>query len=388
LEEQLRQSQKMEAIGQLAGGVAHDFNNLLTVINGYCDLLLTSLPTADPARESVAEILSAGERSAALTRQLLAFSRKAVVAPRAMVLNAVIAGAEKLLRRLIGSDVRLTATLAPELWPVLADPGQIEQVLLNLVVNARDAMPTGGRLTIETRNIELDAGYAASRPDTRPGPYVMLTVTDTGTGMPPDVLARVFEPFFTTKPPGKGTGLGLATVYGIVKQSGGHLALSSEVGIGTTFKIYMPRAEQAANTTVAAPPPAAPKRGTGTVLVAEDDAAVRLLARRILAKSGYTVLDAATVEEADRQARLTDQLDLLVTDVVMPDGGGRAVAERVTKRHPGVKVLYVSGYTDDAVVRHGVLREGMHFLQKPFTAAALAGKVREVLDAPLESATR
>jgi PAS domain S-box-containing protein len=381
LEEQYRQAQKMEAVGQLAGGVAHDFNNLLTIINGYADLLLQSLPPDDPSRGLISEIHRAGERSAGLTRQLLAFSRQQVLAPRVLDLNAVVSDTEKMLRRMIGEDVRLATSPAPGLWLVKADPGQVEQVLLNLAVNARDAMPTGGRLTIETRNVELDAGYAAGHPGAHPGPHVLLAVSDTGCGMTDEVKARIFEPFFTTKGPGKGTGLGLATVYGIVTQSGGHVGVYSEAGVGTTFKVYLPRAEGPVGGSKVRAGALAPPRGAETVLLVEDDPGVRALSRHILAGCGYTVLEAGDGDEAARAAvRHAGLVHLLVTDVVMPGGGGRAVADRLLERCPGLKVLYVSGYTDDAVVRHGVLHESVNFLQKPFTPAALAWKVREVLD--------
>jgi two-component system cell cycle sensor histidine kinase/response regulator CckA len=383
LEEQFRQAQKMEAFGQLAGGVAHDFNNLLTIINGYSELLLHRLPPTDPSRELAAEIYKAGERSAALTRQLLAFSRRQVLAPRVLDLNAVVGDTDRMLRRLLGEDLRLATALAPDLWAVRADAGQVEQVLMNLAVNARDAMPTGGRLTIETRNVELDAGYARARPGARPGPHVLLSVTDTGSGMTPAVKARVFEPFFTTKEPGKGTGLGLATVYGIVQQSGGHVAVYSEVGVGTSVKVYLPRVESAAGGSKVLPGLLVPPRGTETVLLVEDEAGVRALTRHVLAGCGYAVLEAADGAEAVRLAAgHGGPIHLLVTDVVMPGTGGRAVAEQVAASHPRVRVLYMSGYTDDAVVRHGVLQEGVNFLQKPFSPAALAFKVREVLDAP------
>jgi two-component system cell cycle sensor histidine kinase/response regulator CckA len=381
LEEQFRQAQKMEAFGQLAGGVAHDFNNLLTIIIGYSEILLESLPENDPFREMIAEIHKAGERSAGLTRQLLAFSRQQVLATRILNLNEVVADTDKMLRRLIGEDIRLTTTLETQPWAVQADPGQVEQLLLNLAVNARDAMPKGGRLTIETKNVELDEAYIGTHKDVRIGRHVLLSVTDTGSGIPPAVVARIFEPFFTTKETGKGTGLGLATVYGIVKQSGGHVAVYSEVGLGTTFKVYLPQAEQPSERSLAPSRILAHPRGTETILLAEDEAAVRALTRSVLTGCGYCVLEAADGEEAVRVAAAhSGPIQLLITDVVMPGTGGRAVAEQLTKKYPSLRVIYVSGYTDDAVIRHGVLRDGVNFIQKPFTAAALARKVRDVLD--------
>lgn len=382
LEEQFRQAQKMEAIGQLAGGVAHDFNNLLTIINGYSDVLLQSLPATDPMRDMVDEIHKAGERSAGLTRQLLAFSRKQVLAPRVLDLNEVLADIDKMLRRLIGEDVRLTTTLASDTWAVRADPGQIEQVLLHLAVNARDAMPLGGRLIIETRNVEIDEEYVRNHTDAQIGPHALLSVTDTGSGMPPEVKAKVFEPFFTTKGHGKGTGLGLATVYGIVKQSGGHIAINSRVGAGTTFQIYLPRVEKVSGGSKLLSGFQLPPRGTETILLVEDEDGVRALTRHVLEGCGYTVLVAANGDEAVRLARRHDgPIHLLITDVVMPGAGGRAVAEQMTMSDPMMRVLFVSGYTDDAVIRHGVLSEGVNFLQKPFSSVTLAFKVREVLDA-------
>ena len=385
LEDQFRQAQKMEAFGQLAGGVAHDFNNLLSIILGYSDLLLQSLPKSDPSRQLVDEIYKAGERSAALTRQLLAFSRKQVLVTRILNLNEVVTDTDKMLRRLIGEDIRLTSTLDSQPWLVLADAGQIEQVILNLAVNARDAMPQGGRLTIETRNVKLDEDYVRTHKDARSGPHVLLSITDTGSGMPPEVIAKIFEPFFTTKEPGKGTGLGLATVYGIVKQSGGHVAVYSEVGIGTTFKIYLPRTEQASEPKIVSRV-LIPPRGTETILLAEDEAGLRTLTKLILSQCGFQVLEAVDGEDALRVAAAHDgPIHLLITDVVMPGKGGRAVAERLADLYPGLRVLFISGYTDDAVIRHGVLRDGVNFLQKPFIARVLASKVREVLDKPAES---
>ncbi len=363
---------------------AHDFNNLLTVINGYSDILLLQLSKNDPSRKLIAEIHKAGERSAGLTRQLLAFSRQQLLAPRVLDLNEVVHDTEKMLRRLIGEDVRLTTTFEPKPWAVRADPGQIEQVLLNLAVNARDAMPKGGRLTIETRNIKLDESYALTHKDARTGPHVALSVADTGSGIPPEVMAKIFEPFFTTKEPGKGTGLGLATVYGIVKQSGGHIGVYSEVGIGTTFKVYLPRVEEAVEDVKPPSRTQAPPRGTETILLAEDEAGVRNLTSYLLRECGYTVLEAVDGVDAIRVAAVHDgAIDLLITDVVMPSAGGRVASEELSRQYPGLRVLFVSGYTDDAVIRHGVLREGVNFLQKPFTPLAMAVKVREVLDAPV-----
>jgi PAS domain S-box-containing protein len=382
LEEQYRQAQKMEAVGRLAGGVAHDFNNLLTVISGYGQLVLASLPPGDPNRELVREIAAAGDRAAGLTRQLLAFSRKQLVAPRVLDLKALLADLDSLVRRVIGEDVHLVTASDPDLWPVKADPGQVEQVVLNLVVNARDAMPTGGRLTIETRNVELDESYARGHAGAGSGPHVLLAVTDSGVGMDAATQARMFEPFFTTKGE-KGTGLGLATVYGIVKQAGGHVSVYSEPSQGSTFKVYLPRAPKGLPVSKSHPGLSAMPRGTETVLLVEDEEGVRALTRHVLNGCGYTVLEAADGRQAVRVAeQYGGQIDLLVTDVVMPDMGGRAVAERLLASRPGLKVLYLSGYTDDAVVRHGILEAQVQFVQKPFSPAALAQKVRDVLDSP------
>ncbi len=378
LEGQLLHSQKMEAVGRLAGGVAHDFNNLLTVILSYSDLLLEDLPSDAKDREDVEEIRKAAIAASSLTRQLLAFSRQQVLQPRILDINAVVSGTEKLLTRLLGEDVRLSTSLAPELGNVKVDPGQLEQIIMNLAVNARDAMPRGGKLTIETANVDMDAAYVAGHPVAQPGRYAMLAVSDTGIGMDAQTQARIFEPFFTTKEPGKGTGLGLATVYGIVKQSGGFIWVYSEVGHGTSFKIYLPRVDEAAPALGAAP---ALVGGSETVLVAEDVTAVRDVASEMLRRHGYTVLEAADAETALRLARQHQgEIHLLLTDVVMPGASGRELADTLVKLRPNMKVLYMSGYTDDAVVRHGVLQEGIAFLQKPFTPDSLARKLRAVLD--------
>ncbi|HJT78867.1 MAG TPA: PAS domain S-box protein, partial [Gemmataceae bacterium] len=369
LEEQYRQAQKMEAVGRLAGGVAHDFNNLLTVINGYGQIVASALPPGDPNRELVREMTAAGERAAALTRQLLAFSRKQIVDPRVLDLRALLVNLDGLVRRVIGEDIRLVIASDPDLWPVKADPGQVEQLVLNLVVNARDAMPTGGWLTVETRNAELDDGHARRHAEARPGQYVLLAVTDTGCGMDAATQARIFEPFFTTKGE-KGTGLGLATVHGVVKQAGGHVAVTSEPGRGSTFEVYLPRTAEGLPAAAAIPGLKVMPRGTETVLLVEDDDGVRSLARHVLRECGYAVLEAADGLQALRIAgQYGGRIDLLATDVIMPDLGGRALAERLTASWPGLKVLYLSGYTDDAVVRHGVLEARVHFLHKPYAPA-------------------
>jgi two-component system cell cycle sensor histidine kinase/response regulator CckA len=382
LEAQYRQAQKMEAVGRLAGGVAHDFNNLLTAIFGYTDLLAEDLPPDHPGRADLDEIRTAATRAAALTRQLLAFSRQQVLQPLVLNLNDVVEGVEKMLHRLLGEDVELQTSLAGDLGNVRADAGQIEQVIMNLAVNARDAMPTGGKLTIETANVDLGEAYTATHPPVLPGPFVMLAVSDTGIGMDDTTKARVFEPFFTTKEPGKGTGLGLATVYGIVKQSGGHIWLYAEPGKGTAFKIYLPRVDAPLDAPVVASGPRGTVAGTETVLVAEDDELLRPLERELLTKLGYRVLDARDAAGALAVARGHEgEIHLLVSDVVMPGGGGFQLAQLLLAERPGLRVLYISGYTDEAVVRHGLLDRGLNFLQKPFTPAVLARKVREVLDA-------
>jgi len=381
LEMQLLQAQKMEAVGLLAGGVAHDFNNVLTAIAGYAELLREDLPGDDARRGDLEEILRATDRAAALTRQLLAFSRRQVLAPRVLDLNTVVASVDNMLRRLIGADVALRTALASDLGAVRADPGQLEQVIMNLVVNARDAMPRGGKLTIETANAELDESYALEHPAVVAGPFVMLAVSDSGVGMDAATQARIFEPFFTTKEKGKGTGLGLATVYGIVKQSGGNIWLYSEPGRGTTFKIYLPRVDQPLELPAPTPASRETPRGTETVLLVEDDEAVRTLARKMLASHGYTVLAAPSGADAlELAASHAGPIHLLVTDVVLPGMSGRELAARFQSVRPGLKVLYTSGYTDEAIVHHGVLDPGIAFLQKPFTSGALARKVRETLD--------
>ncbi|HEV7745398.1 MAG TPA: PAS domain S-box protein [Pyrinomonadaceae bacterium] len=383
-EEQLRQSQKLEAVGQLAGGVAHDFNNLLTVITGYSDLTLKKLAQGDPARGNVEEIKKAGERAASLTRQLLAFSRKQVLQPKVLNLNAIVSDVDKMLRRLIGEDIDLLTILEPGLGKINADPGQIEQVVLNMVVNARDAMPLGGKITIETSNVYLDNEYGRSHTAIRPGNYVMLAFSDTGTGMDAATQAHIFEPFFTTKGQGKGTGLGLSTVYGIVKQSEGNVWVYSEVGQGTTFKVYLPRVDDAAPIETDSETAVNMKRGRETVLLAEDEEPVRRLTKTILESNGYQVLEAMSGAQAlSIYKDHAGPVNLIVTDVVMPRMGGRELAESLKTLSPKIKVLYVSGYTDDAIVRHGLLDQKMAFLQKPFTPDALLRKVREVLDGTL-----
>ena len=385
LEEQLRQAQKMEAVGRLAGGIAHDFNNLLMVIQGYSDLLVERLPGADPLRRNAEQIQMASQRASSLTRQLLAFSRKQMLAPKILNVQGVVAEMEKILRRLIGEDVQLETSSAPDLGLVRADRSQIEQVILNLAVNARDAMPHGGRLTIETANVELDSSYSHPPAVLSPGRYVMLAVTDNGCGMDAETQAHVFEPFFTTKEKGKGTGLGLATVYGVVKQSGGYVWVYSEPGRGTSFKIYLPRIEETAvpagrdgksETQI-------PQRGSETILLVEDEKGVRELAREYLASSGYRVIEAEDGHTALELATMhVGQIHLLLTDVVMPGISGRELAERVSQIRPGIKIIYMSGYTDQAVVHHGILQNDAVLLQKPFTLMTLAGKLRELLAVP------
>jgi hypothetical protein len=380
LEDQLRQAQKMEAVGMLAGGVAHDFNNLLTIITGYSQLILNSLGPSDSNRHSVEQIMKAGERAAALTKQLLAFSRRQVLQPRVLDLNKLVSGLAAMLQRLIGEDIDLRMTLPQDLGRVSADPGQIEQVLMNLVVNARDAMPKGGVLTVETANVTLDEKYVGRHIAVRPGAYILLAVSDNGAGMDQATQARLFEPFFTTKGSGKGTGLGLSTVFGIVKQSGGSVEVYSEPGRGTSVKVYLPRIDQP----VAIDAEAARKtnvRGSETILLVEDDEMVRNLVRETLHREGYKILDAPGPLEAKRIAeQFKSPIQLMITDVVMPKVSGRELAEQLSRRRPDMKVLYMSGYTDNAILNSGLLHKEVAFLQKPFTPGALTDKVREVLE--------
>lgn len=381
LEEQLLASQKMEAIGSLAGGVAHDFNNLLSVILGYTGFAMEALREGDPLKDDLSEVKKASEKAESLTRQLLAFSRKQVLQPVVLNLNQIATGLEKMLGRILGEDVDLVQQLAPDLGLVTADPSQIEQVLMNLVVNARDAMPQGGTLTIKTSNIEIDEEYASRHVTVSPGAYIQLAVTDTGCGMDAHTKARLFEPFFTTKPKGKGTGLGLSTVYGIVKQSGGDIWVYSEQGHGTTFKIYLPRDLSDLPTERGElPAVVTPTSGAETILLVDDEGALREVARRSLVAAGYTVLTAEDGNDALRiAARYAAEIHLLLTDVVMPGMNGRTTAHELVKMRPTIKVVYMSGYTDDAIMHHGVIDVGTHFIAKPFTSAGLTQKIREVL---------
>jgi two-component system cell cycle sensor histidine kinase/response regulator CckA len=379
-EEQLRQAQKMEAVGRLAGGVAHDFNNVLSVILSYGDFILADLKPADPLRGDVDEIRKAATRAAGLTRQLLMFSRQQVVEPRVIDLHEILTGMDKMLQRILGEDVELVSLPPKSTGRVKVDPSHIEQVILNLVVNARDAMPTGGKLTIETDNVILDDSYALGHLPTNTGPYVMLAVTDTGTGMDRETQKRIFEPFFTTKEMGKGTGLGLSTVFGIVRQSGGNIWVYSELGKGTTFKVYLPRVDDEVDVLR---PPIAPAtlRGTETILLVEDEEQVRVIALNILRRQGYQVISAQNAGEALLICeRHLGEIDLLLTDVVMPQMSGPELAKRLGKTRPDMRVLCMSGYTDDSIVRHGVLETGVAFVQKPITPALLSRRVREVLD--------
>jgi signal transduction histidine kinase/ActR/RegA family two-component response regulator len=380
LEDQLRQAQKMEAVGMLAGGVAHDFNNLLTIISGYSQLILNTLEPGDPNHYSAEQILKAGERAATLTRQLLAFSRPQVLQPKVLDLNKLVTGLSTMLRRLIGEDVDLQLVLRPDLGMVSADPGQIEQVLMNLVVNARDAMPKGGTLTIETANVDLDETYSARHLAVRPGPYAQIAVSDNGGGMDEVTQARLFEPFFTTKASGRGTGLGLSTVFAIVKQNGGNLDVYSVPNRGTSVKVYLPRIDRPAAVEAETSRPTV-VGGSETVLLVEDEEIVRRLVRETLVRAGYKVLDTSDPLEAQRLSdNYRGRIHLLITDVVMPKLSGRELAEGLRGRRAGMKVLYMSGYTDNAIVNTGILHKEVAFLQKPFTPAALTEKVREVLE--------
>jgi two-component system cell cycle sensor histidine kinase/response regulator CckA len=382
LEEQLIQSQKMEAVGQLAGGIAHDFNNLLTVIKGYGQLSLLDLKESDPLWGNIQEIQKATQRASDLTRQLLAFSRRQILDLKVLNLNSLVRDLNKMLRRIIGEDIELITLLNEDLGRVKVDPGQIEQLILNLAVNARDAMPSGGKLIIETKNVEIDVEYVAAHIGLTPGRYVRLSVSDTGVGMSQEIVEKAFEPFFTTKETGKGTGLGLSTVYGIVKQSGGSIQAYSEPGFGTTFNIFLPRVEENLDALDLQKESDLLPKGSETVLLVEDESSVRNLAYRILCQQGYTVLEAANGDEAlcIVQEHIGKEIDLLLTDVVMPRMSGKELADRLKTLKPELKVLFTSGYTDDSIVHRGVLATGTHFLQKPFSPKTLSQKVREVLD--------
>jgi two-component system, cell cycle sensor histidine kinase and response regulator CckA len=378
-QEQFLQSQKLEAVGRLAGGVAHDFNNLLTAIMGYSDLSLSNLSHEERLRRNLTEIKKASERAASLTRQLLAFSRKQVLQPRVFDLNVVVADMQRMLERMIGEDIQLRTNLEPNLGHVKADLGQIEQVIMNLVVNARDALPKGGKVTIETANVFLDEPYAQQHVAVTPGSYIMLGVSDTGVGMDEETQAHIFEPFFTTKETGKGTGLGLSTVYGIIKQSGGNIWVYSEVGRGSAFKIYLPRTNEDVDSKPQIMQGLA--RGTETILLVEDADIVRAMTKEILVSNGYNVLEADGGSQACVVAEQYKQtIHLLLTDVVMPEMGGYELAGHLQTIHPETKIIFMSGYTEDTIVNHGVLEEGTNFVQKPFTVSHLSKKVREVLD--------
>ncbi len=381
LQEQLRQSQKVEAIGRLAGGIAHDFNNLLTVIKGYSQLSSFELKEGDPLRVNIDEIQNAAERAASLTRQLLAFSRRQVMEMKVLDLNTLLRDLEKMLRRVIGEDIEMVIQLAEDLGRVRADVGQIEQVIMNLAVNAKDAMPSGGKLTIETANVELDESYARSHVDVRHGHYVMFSVSDTGVGMTPEVRERIFEPFFTTKEMGKGTGLGLSTTYGIVKQSEGHIWVYSVQGKGTTFKIYLPRVNEPLEEIRKEVLKEELPRGNETILIVEDEEEVRKLAGKILEKQGYRILETFNGDDALVACeRRKSPIHLMLADIIMPGMSGSELAKLLKPLYPEIKILYMSGYTDNAIVRHGVLEKGVNYIQKPFTMEGLARKVREVLD--------
>jgi len=380
VEEQLLQAQKMEAVGRLAGGVAHDFNNLLTVIQGYNEMLREQVSSDEQAVDYTSEVQRAADRASALTNQLLAFSRRQMVLPRVVNLNESVAQIEKMLRRIIGEDIRLEIKLGENLAPVNVDPSHIDQVIMNLAVNSRDAMPGGGHLTIETANVELTAEYAGAHHGVTPGPYVMLAVSDSGSGMDAATRARIFEPFFTTKEQGKGTGLGLSIVYGIVKQNQGEILVYSEPGKGTTFKIYFPAVEAVVEASRSVPERVAAGAITGTVLLVEDEEQVRNLTRTMLTRLGYNVIGAGTAAEALRLVREhRDGIDLLLTDIVMPEMSGTTLATQIRSEEPGIRVMFMSGYTDSAVVQQGMLAPETAFIQKPFALGTLAQKLREVL---------
>ncbi|MDX6385707.1 MAG: two-component system, cell cycle sensor histidine kinase and response regulator CckA, partial [Blastocatellia bacterium] len=384
LEIEMRHAQRMEAVGRLAGGIAHDFNNLLTVITGYTDLTLLRLDPTDPRRNNLDEVNKACERAAGLIRQLLAFSRKQVLKPEVLNLNATVSEMNQMMGPLIGEDVELVVELDPDLGRVKADSGQIEQLIANLAVNAKDAMPSGGKLCISTSNMVLDEAIAGNFELVPAGPYVLLTVSDTGHGMDPETVRHIFEPFFTTKEIGKGTGLGLSTVYGIVKQSGGYVSVASEVGRGTTFRIYLPQVEEEVDKIETRPRLSALLPGKETVLLVEDDTQLRSIAAMALEMSGYDVLTAANGAEALLLCeRFSSRIDLLLTDMVMPLMGGQELSNRLLKLRPGTRVLYMSGYSENAIVHHGAMEQGTDFIEKPFSVEALTRKTREVLGTPL-----
>lgn len=386
-EEQLRQWQKVEAIGNLAGGVAHDFSNLLMTIKGCAEILLRNLEMEDKRREEVIEIQKAAERATSLTRQLLAFARKQVLQPQVVNLNDIVTNMNKILQRLIGEDIQLATLLEPKLWPVKVDPGQMEQVIMNLALNARDAMPRGGQLTIATANVNLNEDFARQHVSMKPGAYVMMTVRDTGCGMDKETLNRIFEPFFTTKEKGKGTGLGLSTVYGIIKQSGGNIWASSELGQGSTFTIYLPKDTSPIPKRYKPKPaqPPLPIKGTETILLVEDESAVRTMLRQTLENNGYKVLEAPDGQEALNICQnYQGPIHLLLTDVIMPGMNGRELSYTLSRRFPKMKVLFMSGYPDNSLILHGALEPHTMFLQKPFTLSTLEIKVREILDSPHE----
>jgi len=385
LENQLLQARKMEAVGRLAGGVAHDFNNLLTIIKGYVEMAMQRCLDRPELHRDIRRIEEAADRAVTLVRQLLAFSRKQVLRPKILDLNAIVVNLDQLLRRLMNENIDMKTFVSKDIGAIKADPGQVEQVIMNLVVNARDALPNGGRILIETSNVDLDSAYTLDHTVVRPGPYVLLAVTDTGIGMTADTVAHIFEPFYTTKESGRGTGLGLSTVYGVVKQSGGYIWVYSELGKGTTFKVYLPRVKDDVQVSPAAETPAfTARRGHETILLVEDEPAVRELTQMVLSERGYRVIEALTPEDAERLAGNNGaEIHLLLTDVVMPGISGRELAKRLTGRYPNLRVLYMSGYTYNVIAQDGTLEEGISFLQKPFTPQVLTQKVREALDRPV-----